>query len=70
MTEHYKTTQTTEHYCPNSSKGLASNSFFISEHGGGKISALQTLICSHLRTQQELDSNGSEGTEGDIFHLN
>lgn len=62
--------QTTEPCCPNSSKGPAHNSFFMSEHGGGKISTLQMLICSHLPTQQELDLNGSEGTEGEIFHLN
>lgn len=61
--------QTAEHCCPNSSKGLARNSFLMSEHGEGKISTLQTLICSHLPTQQELDLSGSEGTEGEIFHL-
>lgn len=62
--------QTTEHCCPNSSEGLARNSFIMSEHGGGKISTLQTLICSHLPTQQELDLKGSGGIEGEIFHLN
>lgn len=56
--------------CPNSCKELAPKSFYMTEEGEAKSVIHCNLLSAHIYPPwQKLDSNGSEGTEGETFHL-